>query len=281
MSCAWQEYVRLLPPWMRKDVDFKGRDTLQELRLRVGQVPKMHLRTGTLGLQRAVVAEDLQYVINAASQYSPWAAVTISQGYLTASGGHRIGICGEAVLNNGLVNGIKNPNSLCLRVSRDFPGFCADASTLKGSTLIIGPPGSGKTTFLRDLVRSYSARDDIGCIGVVDEREEIFPMVRGDFCYPIGENTDILSGCPKSQGLEMVLRTMGPAYIAVDEISREEDCSALLKAGWCGVSLLATAHAHSRKDLLTRPVYKSLLANRLFDNLIVLKRDKSWRVEEL
>jgi len=103
MRCAWQEYLRLLPNWMRRDVDAIGSIQLQELRLRTGLPPELVLGNHSQWLNRNVSSEDLQYVINAASQYSPWAAATASDGYITAAGGHRIGICGDAVVENGIM----------------------------------------------------------------------------------------------------------------------------------------------------------------------------------
>lgn len=280
MRCAWQEYLRLLPFWMRKEVNDFGQDSLQELRLRTGQFPKMILNQKTRALEQAVVMDDLNYVINAASQYSPWAASTISNGYITAAGGHRIGICGDAVMQNGILTGIRSPTSLCIRVARDFPGIASALQTYDGSVLIIGPPGSGKTTLLRDLIR-HRASVDKGSVGVIDERGEIFPAYGGTSCYLQGQNMDVLTGCGKKQGIDILLRTMSPNCIAVDEITQESDCKALLNAGWSGVLLLATAHAASRNDLVSRPVYRPLLANHLFDTLIILRADKSWKAERM
>lgn len=280
MRCAWQEYIKLLPLWMRKEVDEHGRESLQELRLRVGQPPRLITQTRQIDLVRPVVYEDLSYVINAASQYSPWSAATISSGYITAAGGHRIGICGDAVAHNGILTGIRSPTSLCVRVARDFPGIAGKAAHYEGSVLIIGPPGSGKTTLLRDLIRQRSNMNT-GSIAVVDERGELFPSVHGASCHDAGRNTDILTGCGKRQGIDMLLRTMGPSCIAVDEITEESDCKALLNAGWSGVKLLATAHASCKDDLFLRSVYRPIVSNALFDVLLVLKKDKSWRAERI
>lgn len=278
MICAWEAYLNLLPGWLRGDVDRLGKNTLQELRLRLDQPPLLIRKDGSLWLERLILPEDLSFCINAASRYSPWTAATSAQGYLTAQGGHRIGICGEAVVQNGEMTGIRTPTSLCLRVARDFPGIAAKACQLAGSVLIIGKPGSGKTTLLRDLVRQFS---DFGSIAVVDERGELFPSFQGKSCFPSGRQTDVITGCSKKQGIEAVLRTMGPACIAVDEITAADDCRALIHAGWCGVRLLATAHAASREDLLSRPVYKPLVESRLFDTLLILQPDKSWRAERM
>jgi len=88
---------------------------------------------------------------------------------------------------------------------------------------------------------------------------------------------DVLSGCGKAEGIEMLLRTMGPACIGVDEITSEEDTRAMVRAGWCGVRLIATAHAASVEDLYTRTVYSPLTQRKLFDHILVLNRDKTWK----
>lgn len=278
MRCAWQELLSILPVWMRKEVDELGRDTLQELRLRLGLPPELVRSNGNATLKRNVMIEDLNYLVNTASRYSPWSASTAAQGYITAAGGHRIGLCGDAVVQGGTMTGIRQATSLCVRIARDFPGIARKIGCTGSSVLIIGRPGSGKTTLLRDLIRIRSEAGN-GSIAVVDERGELFP--KGSVSFPTGPRTDILSGCTKRQGIEMLLRTMGPAAIAVDEITSEGDCDALLQAGWCGVSLLATAHAASREDLLGRPVYKPLVCGGLFDTLIVLHSDKSWKAERM
>ena len=171
--------------------------------------------------------------------------------------------------------GLRQISSLCIRVARDFPGISQSLAYLSGSILILGRPGTGKTTLLRDLIR---LRSDVGkgSIAVIDERGELFPAG-----VKTGFRTDVLTGCSKEQGIEMVIRTMGPSAIAVDEITSEQDCQALLKAGWCGVDLLATAHAAGREDLYARPVYRPLVNSRLFDTLVILQPDKSFKAERM
>lgn len=277
MKCAWKEFLAILPPWCRSDVDTLGRDTLQELRLRLELPPELIRSNGSVKLKRTVKQEDLSYTVNTASRYSPWSAATAAQGYITAPGGHRIGLCGQAVAQNGDMTGLRQVTSLCIRVARDFPGIAGKLQGISGSVLIIGSPGRGKTTLLRDLIRRRSD-NGVGSIAVVDERGELFPS--GTDFVP-GSRTDILTGCSKGQGIEMLLRSMGPATIAVDEITSEKDCEALIKAGWCGVSLLATAHASCKEDLYARPVYKSLVKSHLFDTLVTLQPDKSWKAERM
>lgn len=280
MRCAWQAFINLLPVWMREQVDKQGRESLQELHLRLGLPPELVLKNGSVCLQRSVKPEDLRFCVNMASKYSPWSAQTVAHGFITAPGGHRIGLCGNAIMENGSMTGIRSFMSLCLRVARDFPGIAHKAACYQGSILIIGKPGSGKTTLLRDLIRQRSDTGT-GSIAVVDEREEIFPYSMNELCFPIGLRTDVLSGCGKVQGIESVLRSMGPDTIAVDEITAEEDCRALLHAGWCGVKLLATAHAGNRKDLYSRSVYRPIVDSKLFETLLIMQPDKSWQAERI
>ena len=273
MTCAWKELLSVLPIWMRKEVDAQRADLLQELRLRINAPPELVYAAGSRWIDRNITIEDLNYIVNAATQYSPWNASTISQGYITAAGGHRIGLCGEAIARCGIVTGIRKVTSLCIRVARDFPGIAARMNKVTDSILILGPPGSGKTTLLRDLIRNRSETEKI-C--VLDERNELFPEG-----LPQGKNIDVLSGCSKKEGIPMLLRTMGPDCIAVDEITDPEDAYALQQAANCGVQLLATAHAASIADFQQRSIYHPLWVNRIFPAFVILKRDKTYTLERM
>lgn len=273
MKCAWKELLSILPQWMREPVDRLGSDALQELRLRCGMPPELVLRLNSTWLQPTVTVEDLNYIVNTASRYSPWAASTLAQGYITAPGGHRIGVCGEAVVDRHGMSGIRQVRSLCIRIARDFPGLADRLCDHKDSLLILGAPGSGKTTLLRDLIRQRSKHE---AVSVVDERGELFPQG-----VDTGLRTDVMTGCPKVWGIDRILRTMGPGTIAVDEITSAEDCRALLQAGWCGVTLLATAHAASLKDLCSRAIYRPIVESGIFQSVVILHSDKSFRTERI
>ena len=271
MKCAWKELLAIVPQRFRSETDGFGREEGTELRLRLDKPPELITVRGIKWLEGTVREEDLRFVVNAASQYSPWAASTAAKGYITACGGHRIGLCGEVYGSPGQVLGIRNVTSLNIRIARDHTGLIQ--KELPGNILVIGPPGSGKTTFLRDLSR-YIAQNDT--VTVVDERRELFPQG-----FERGKRMDILTSCNKAVGIGMALRTMGPDCIAVDEITDEGDCQALLNASRCGVRLIATAHASCYEDLLTRPVYRTLTQMGIFSQLVILRRDKSRYTEKL
>lgn len=258
-----QQLLSILPQRLRS-ADY--RET-RELRLRVGQRPRLDMGQSFRELDGAVTEEELRYIVNAASRYSPWSAQSIAQGYLTAPGGHRIGLCGE-----GAGKTLREVTSVCIRIARDYTGIAAGLP-MEGNLLILGAPGSGKTTLLRDYIRQRARRS---AVCVVDERREIFP---GGFDR--SGSIDVLSGVPKEQGMDMVLRCMSPRVIAMDEVTSAGDCEALIRAAWCGVELVATAHAGSTNDLKDRPVYRPLLETGLFSRVAVLDSRQSWHIREV
>lgn len=275
MKCQWDNLLQVLPPRLRRNVDKQGRERMEELRLRRGRQVELVFPGCRSLLCEFCTQEDLNYVLNAASGFSPWAAGTVTKGYLTIPGGHRIGLCGEWVEQNGKISAIRHVSGMCIRVARAFDGI-ADKAPGSGSLLILGPPGAGKTTLLRELIRRRS--ESGSAISVIDERGEIFPP--GGLFDP-GPRTDIFTGCSKEAGVDIALKTMGPACIAVDEITSPTDCQALMGAGWCGVELLATAHAANCEDLCRRGIYRPIVNSGLFSQALVLQKDKSWKLERV
>lgn len=200
-------------------------------------------------------------------------------GFLTLRGGHRMGLCGRVTCErDGLV--LREIGSLCLRIAHEVKGCGADTVRMLcgGGALIAGPPGSGKTTLLRNLIRQLS--DRFGWrICVVDERLELAACASGVPQFRLGAHTDVLSGAPKAAGIELLLRTMNPEWIAVDEITAEADIAAIRRASYCGVRFLATAHAADRRELESRPLYRALLQDGFFRMAAFLLPDRSVRIE--
>ena len=273
MICAWKEFLGVIPIWMREEVDRQGKEDLQELRLRQDAEPELITGRGIFRLERTVKGEDIRFCINAATRYSPWTASGSAQGYITAPGGHRMGLCGEVAIKNEEVVSFKEISSVNIRVARDFPDIADGLSSLTESLLILGAPGWGKTTLLRAIARNIAKEHTVS---VVDERGELFPTG-----IPRGKRMDVLTGCSKAVGMDMVLRAMGPEWIAVDEITASCDTQALLQAVGCGVKLLATAHASSLEDFRNRKIYHSLLEQGIFRKIIMLKRDQSYHTERI
>ncbi len=280
MNLALDPLIRILPVWLRNGVTKGQLSQILELRLRVGQAVELVCFRGSSWMHRIVTEEDLRFCINMASKYSPWTASTIYDGFITIEGGHRIGISCCWKMDESGRSSIQKVTSLCIRVAKDYQNISRELYQLHESLLIIGRPGSGKTTLLRDLIRQISSHRE-GAICVVDERKELFPMSGDVMCFSPGPRTDVLSGCPKGRGIEMAIRCMSPKIVAIDEITSVNDCKALIEAGWCGVDILATAHASSVDDLMKRPVYKPLLNCGVFRSVVIMNADKSWSVERM
>lgn len=269
-----------------RELDALQQGRVEEIRLRIGQTASVSVggREWALrsGRQPIVVdSEMLTALVNKASGFSTYAvADMLRNGYLIVPGGHRIGICGTIQPNRTMVD-ISSAN---IRVARQITGFAEEAMNLlwanPKSTLIIGPPGCGKTTLLREMIRQLSDRFHYR-MSVVDERWEIAGSVGGVPQLQVGRHTDVLTGVNKPDGIEMLLRGMNPQWIAVDEITAKADVQAMMHASYCGVKMLATAHADSREDLQRRPMYCDLLHLGLFRNLITLDSNKQMTCERL
>lgn len=204
------------------------------------------------------------------------------QGFITLPGGHRVGLCGRVVLRASHVHTIKDVSSLNVRVAREVPGaaeavlpWILGEGRLPANTLVYSPPGAGKTTLLRELVRQISrGRPDLRCpglrVGVVDERSEIAGTWQGRPTRDLGPRADVLDGCPKASGMAILVRAMGPQVLVTDEIGRPEDAEAIAEALRCGVRVLASAHAGSVDELLSRPALMGLIGTGAFERLVRL-----------
>ncbi len=257
---------------------------IEEIRLRNGQFPS-YLRNDkekALSHER-INGKDLQEVIDRASENSAYAVQDmLKNGFLTLRGGHRIGLCGRGVYRQGEIQSLRDVSSVNIRIARQIWGVADQAVnfiwTHPRSTLILAPPGRGKTTLLRDLIRQLSERFTWR-ICVVDERLEIGACVSGVPQLSLGTSTDILSGIFKAEAINMLLRSMNPQWIALDEITAAQDIEAICQASYCGVRFLATAHAASIQELRERPIYRQLLVAKVFQNIITINPARTLQME--
>lgn len=268
--------AELLPTSIRKAALLAPpeiRNTVREFRMRLGAVPCVDLPEGErklIGCAPVTIA-DLSRTVEIATGASPYASArSIRQGYITAQGGIRIGLCGrreEGAGENWIYSGL---TSVAVRIPREVKGcgrqFCGDDS---GSALILSPPGAGKTTLLRDMIRLISNSGQR--VGLCDEREEVSAFTERGPGFDIGEHTDVLSGCSKGEAALQLLRTMTPRWIAMDEITDPADIAACEASFSCGVKILATAHAASDEDLIRNELYSALISRKLFSRLIWIR----------
>lgn len=209
----------------------------------------------------------------------------IKRGFLTIEGGHRIGICGEVVCDReGNIQSIKYISAVNIRISHEMKGVAESVMNYIYSgkkvenTLIVSPPGAGKTTLLRDIIRELSwgngKRQGVN-VGVVDERGEIAACFQGIPQLDIGPRTDILDNCKKAVGMRMLLRSMAPAVIAVDELGSLEEVELIQQMTGNGCAVIATIHGENMEEIKQKKILQELWEEDIFKNIVCLSKEKN------
>ena len=258
-------------------------DKLYEIRLRVGRPLFLTYDGGECFLRKPgqeqylVTREDLKETLEYVTGYSLYAYEDeIRQGFISVQGGHRVGVTGKVVLDRGRIMGMKYISCINVRLAHEVVG-CADQvmpyirkKDWVAHTLIVSPPRGGKTTLLRDMIRKIS--DEGQTVGVVDERSEIGACYQGVAQNDLGIQTDVMDACEKGQGMNMLIRSMAPDVIAVDEIGSKEDVEALFFCAYRGCSILATAHGKNKESLSKNPYMREIINKKMFQRYVILEQ---------
>ena len=269
---------------VRRAVMSRNVERAEEIRLRLNKAVRIKYCDSEERLSYIVSKEDIENIYGRLTQYSPYAfKEEINSGYITVEGGYRIGISGTVIEETGEVRNIKNISSMNIRIAREIKG--ASNKLLKEiinqeenniyNTLIVSPPGKGKTTILRDAIRQISnGIKEINfkgkTCGVVDERGELAACFRGIPQNDIGIRTDVIENVSKSQGIRMLIRSMSPQVIACDEIGSKEDAQAIKYAFTSGVKGIFTMHGGNLQDIKRNPDIDDLIKLGLIEKIFIL-----------
>lgn len=292
------EVLQYFPLRIREKINNKlGQDDrdLEEIRIRVNCPIILKFNNREEILQDKITNEDTKEILQFVCENSIYAYQNeINHGYITIRGGHRVGITGNCVIENDKVINISHIYSLNFRISKQRIGSANEVikhiidieNNNIFTTLIVSPPGAGKTTILRDLIRQLSTGIDYinfkgKTIGVADERGEIAAMYKGTPQNDVGIRTDILDNVPKWVGMEMLIRSMAPQIIVADEIGNIEDVNAINYATSCGVKGIFTAHGETLEDINANLYLRKIIELNIFEIIIFLDKSNKGRIKDI
>lgn len=276
----WEETKAFLspcfPPSIRDEMELLLPGELREIRVRAQRPTVFCTASRSVALDWRPDQRQVETLVEALSEHSLYTrSDETRQGYITLRGGHRMGLCGQV-----MAQGLKDIGSVCIRIACAWPGCADELFPHADNLLIIGTPGTGKTTLLRDIARQLSTARQARQVALIDHRGELAACVHGVPQLDVGE-CDVLSGCTKPEAVAWLVRSMAPQTIITDELSGAEDVAALLDAMACGCSIVASCHGASLTEVANRPAMAALMARRAFHHYALLHPEGGGRIAAL
>ncbi len=276
----WEETKAFLspcfPPSIRDEMELLLPGELREIRVRAQRPTVFCTASRSVALDWQPDQRQVETLVEALSEHSLYArSDETRQGYITLRGGHRMGLCGQVMSQS-----LKDIGSVCIRIACAWPGCADELLPHAENLLIIGTPGTGKTTLLRDIARQLSTARQARQVALIDHRGELAACVHGVPQLDVGE-CDVLCGCTKPEAVAWLVRSMAPQTIITDELSGAEDTAALLDAMACGCSIVASCHGASLTEVANRPAMAALMARRAFHHYALLHPEGGGRIAAL